>query len=58
VLSVELGLDPKDLTDEQWAQKYAEWFYVQRIKLDAQEKIIEKVVRTALADTLKAINGK
>jgi hypothetical protein len=46
------------LTDEDWAKLYQEWVYVQRIKLKASELIIEKVVRKALADTLKAINGK
>jgi hypothetical protein len=46
------------LTDDEWAKKYQEWIYVQRIKNQASELIIEKVVRKALADTLKAINGK
>lgn len=58
ILRVELGLNPDALTDNEWAKSFQEWVYVQRVKNNATEKIIEKVVRQALADTLKAINGK
>ncbi len=58
MLRVELGLDPKHLSDNDWAKHYQEWIYVQAVKTTTTEKIIEKVVRQALADTLKALNGK
>lgn len=58
ILRVELGVDPKNLSDQEWAQFFQEWVYVQRVKNNALEKILEKTFTEALFKVAKAIFSK
>lgn len=62
IIRVELGIDPDTLSDEDWAKKFQEWLFVQRIKNKTQEALIEKSVKKVLVEVVngvfKSLNSK
>ena len=58
IIRVELGIDPDNISDKQWAKLFQEWVYVQRVKNNALEKILEKTFTEALFKVAKAIFSK
>lgn len=52
------NVDPNELTDDEWAKLFQYWVYTERIKMKAQETIIEKAALKALTEVAQAIFGK
>lgn len=51
------NLDPEALDDQQWAQRFQEWVYVERIRREAQEAMLEKTFRKVLVEVVNAAFG-
>jgi hypothetical protein len=58
IIRVEMGIDPNNISDTEWAKLFQEWVYVQRVKNNALEKILEKTFTEALFKVAKAIFAK
>jgi hypothetical protein len=54
---VHFNLDPEALDDQQWAQRFQEWVYVERIRREAQEAMLEKTFRKVLVEVVNAAFG-
>ena len=39
-----MGLNPDELTEEEWAQRFQEWAYVKAIERENQEMIFKKAL--------------
>lgn len=52
ILEVELGIDPNELSDIEWAEKFQQWNYANRVKLKAQEAVFEKALMKTLVEIL------
>lgn len=50
-------IDPEALDDEQWAQHFQDWVYVERIRREAQEAMLEKTFRKVLVEVVNAAFG-
>ena len=49
IIRVELGINPEELSDKEWATKFNEWVYTQQVKLKLQAETMEVAVLKALA---------
>ncbi|WP_164905191.1 hypothetical protein [Aequorivita ciconiae] len=46
------------MSDQDWAQRFQEWVYVQRMELETQEAIMEKAFRKVMVEVVNAVFGK
>lgn len=62
IIRVHFRIDPKELSDKEWAQYFQDWVYVNRIQNDAQEAMQERTFRKVLVQVVNevfaAINKK
>lgn len=48
ILRVKFGVEPETLTNEQYAQLFQEWAYVQKVESKTQENAFRKVMQEVL----------
>jgi len=62
VIRVHFGINPDELSTDEWAKLFQQWVYVQRAQLSAQEAMFEatlsRVMYKVANDVFKAIQGK
>jgi hypothetical protein len=54
---VHFNINPEELNNQEWAQRFQEWVYVNRLNQNAQEAMLEKTFRKVLVEVLNAAFG-
>jgi hypothetical protein len=52
---VHFNINPEELTDQEFTQRFQEWVYVNRLKQNAQEAMLEKTFRKVLVEVVNAV---
>lgn len=58
VLRVHYGIDPNELSDEDWARKFQDWIYVTRSEHMALEIIMQNALRKVAKEVLEVLYPK
>lgn len=52
---MQFNINPEELTDQEWTQRFQEWVYVNKLKESAQEAMLEKTMRKVLFEVVNAV---
>lgn len=55
IIRVIFKMNPEEMTDREWVQRFQEWNYVNRLQLATQEAMLEKVLIRVTNKIFKAI---